>query len=227
MNVKKFKRKLKKTPGGNNFMVFLYLCMIVVSVVCLINFTDTLAKIISGVMIAAFVWMTVSGIKKSINLRKKGKTTIEFLESRNLLEAAAAEYATADKVECRCTHRNGDTVHFSSRKNALTPNFIYVMTENNVLVYDDITKAYIIEYTYRRRQGRHRYITLTNHVFTLFTNYGEAVDLMNIDQGKYSQKQTETLDKIAFILKTKRPDCVISQEVVEKRDHNGQESHYE
>jgi len=175
-----------------------------------------------AIPLAALLILVVSNSIKYISKNKStGKETIADLESRGLFSLAAKEIDGPDQITCHCLTRNGAFDKLAYRNNILTPNFIFVMTENIILTYDQIDKAYIIRYHYDDGEIHHK-----NDVFTLLTTDGREVDLMNFEGGRYPSRKIDILDQISFILTAKNPNCTVTLDVKETRLDN-KSTHYE
>jgi len=149
-------------------------------------------------------------------LKENGEKSLRFLKNKGLLDAAAAEYANNKIIECKAAHRDGRMDRFVSRRNALTPNFIFIMSENAILPYAAVTAVKMgkYQYTYGNMDNEtniHSAVTHTNDVLTIKTVDNCEYDLLNINNGMFTQKRYDAIVGAINLIKQKNPDCYVPE----------------
>ncbi|MBE6765289.1 MAG: hypothetical protein E7546_05360 [Ruminococcaceae bacterium] len=226
MTAKKLERMLKKAPGTSKFMAAFYVVFaILLLVILFVKFSSPENRVY---VIYAAALIAIPSIIVSITIicfGKKAQTngfkTIEYLDRNGLFEAAAAEYDSDQYYAFKCSTRDGGFDKFNSRTNFMTENFIFAMSSNQIVTYNDIKEIYIVRYLWSYDATPY-----VNEVFTAKTLSGEEIDLFNMflkssafAQRDRSKDETHTLNTITEIIREKNPDCIVSTEILETRSN--------
>lgn len=233
MNGRKLEKMLCERPGVGDYSKYIILGCLGIGAFMLVFFAIigilsvegliftaalTVAIIIfTYIIMAIFLSVRFSRITPAgRRLKENGQKSIRFLKAKGLLDAAAAEYAGDDKIVCKATHRDGRMNRFVSRKNALTPNFIFIMSENAILPYSAVTEVTFDKYHYTQHSGDNDLdinasVTHTNDVLTVKSVDNCEYDLLNINNGVLTQKRYETIVGIINRIKEKNPSCKVPE----------------
>jgi len=214
MTAKKLKRMLKRTPGSGILSIFLLAAMFGWSIHIMPHLFEKNEPLAHDLLlIAALVLLQLGAIyliikyaKGAIKVKKNGKKTIEYLESRGLMEAAAAEYSQPGRAALRAADRDFSMDKFLCRDNTLTENFIFALTSNQIICYQDVERAYLVTYVFTNSENSGFY---SNEVFTLLTRDGEEIDLLSY-QPDMQKPPREILDWICNVIKLRNPKCEIN-----------------
>ena len=150
---KRFRNELRHPERGKRFGRWLLMIILALITACTV-----LAAFLSGSCESAMILFILAGalpligvallIQKEIawsRLRKFGRMSCDFLESNGLLEKAALEYYHDRWVECTMRYKGSNLNFNSGRKTFLSSHFIYIMSDNIVLTYDEIAAAYMTQ----------------------------------------------------------------------------------
>lgn len=222
LDSKKLKKMLKKVPASLSFGVIALFSLIAAAIFKLLPaiislWQSTVPFIVVLVQFVILIASTVFGLcylfRNIHRFKANGRESIRRLESLGLLEAAAEEYESDQKITLSLGDFKHTGIVFSSRVNTITPNFIFDICENIIYRYEDISGISIVDHT---RHGRRR--TYKASVLTLKTLDGKAIALMSIPYGIYNQKATTAIKQIVFIMKNKNPECEIDESVPDSCD---------
>ncbi|MBE6753195.1 MAG: hypothetical protein E7559_02385 [Ruminococcaceae bacterium] len=144
-------------------------------------------------------------LSKARKVRENGEKSLRFLESNGLLEAAVAEYNHPGKTMFRAVDRDKSMDKFISRHNTLTENFIFALSSNQIIGYQDAVRTYIVRYNDSE--------TLSTEVFTVLTKDGEEIDLLSYTYSLLVKPPHELIDWICSVIKAKNPNCEVSSAV--------------
>lgn len=212
MTAKKLKRMLKRTPANGVVMILLLIaamCLLVYMMLHAFEQNEPLPVLltilaVSIIMQFLIVRWIIKIIAGAIKVRKNGKKTIEYLESRGLMESAVAEYNKPDRAAFRAINRDFSMDRFTGRSNTLTENFIFALCSNQIICYEDICKVCLVSYVFAHA-GTH-----SNVVLTLLTNDDEEIDLLSFRNGALYNKHEEVRKWICDVIKLRNPKCEIN-----------------
>jgi len=154
------------------------------------------------VMIHAFIRIASGAIR----VRKKGKKTIEYLESNGLMEAAVEEYNHPNKVVFHMADRDHSFDNFAYRDNTLTEHFIFALSSNRIIRYQDVDRTCLVLYQFANVES------YSNEVFTLRTHEGEEIDLLSYQRRGVTKGKPprELIDWMCAVIKSRNPKCEVS-----------------
>lgn len=149
---------------------------------------------------------TLKAVEQS---KKNGAESLNRLKSRNLLEQAAEEYNGADALRFRPESSGFSPEKFTLHQNILTPNFIFIMTDNAVFEYGDIRSVGF----YRRNAAKLFPIGFAEEsitTLTLITTTGERFDFYTC-RGALADTPAEDIicGQIVGIIEQLNPECEI------------------
>ena len=145
--------------------------------------------------------------------RKNGAESTKMLEFDGLLEQADAEYNSADSLKFRPSSGGISPQSFIQRQNAMTPSFVFIMSENTVLRYSDIKSL-----SFYRRSSNERLkaagLDDSCTVLVLTTLSNCSYDFY-ICKGALAESPTEDIicRQIINITEQLTPDCEIDLSV--------------
>ncbi len=148
---------------------------------------------------------------------KKGRQTIEALRAQGLLEQAAQEYLSSDRIafsDWRVDFRSLLTPNIA--RNILTPNFIFIISDNSVIAYDDVVALRYMRDHYLDPSdlGPEGYRRATNSVFFLYVKDGRTAEFMTFPTRRRPKKKLQVLRQTIWLLGQKSPEARISPLVV-------------
>ncbi len=168
------------------------------------------APFIYGVCLLTKVFTGTGSAKE---LRANGRMSCEFLERNGLLQAAAEEFYGKDRYVCKLGRKGWRLHRYSHRKNVLTPNFIFIMSDNIVLTYEEVKKARFLR-TQMKQKGKDFYAD----TFSLQMADGTEIALFSsligslFSSGKREMiRRQGIVTEIANRIHAKNPDCEISR----------------
>ncbi|MBE6753197.1 MAG: hypothetical protein E7559_02395 [Ruminococcaceae bacterium] len=209
------KRMLKKTPASGTLFIIYFIIAAIAEPIGLIflpdweNATQTdwifhIATFASLFFVT--VYTIIRLIRKAHKVRKNGEKTLRYLESNGLLEAAVAEYNHPGKAVFHANDRDRSFDKFAFRDNTLTENFIFALSSNQIIRYQDVEEACLVYY--RLATGSY-----DNVVFTIFTKDGDEVDLFSSQYRLMAEPLYDLIEWICSVIKSKNPDCEVSDDI--------------
>lgn len=217
----KLRKMFTKSSGSTKWMVGFFVVIAILIPYFLISLMlegPIGAKELGIAALAVFLEVVivvscVKMIKRSIQRKEIGKNTINSLIKRDLMANVVAEYNGSHLVDCKATNRTDEADKFSSRKNCLTENFVYAMSDCVIVPYSDIAKLYTVVYTYTTRS---KYVRMhhTNRVLTAMTNEGLEFDILSAQDMFYNDKARGNIELIKSIIKEKNPSCEIIEDEI-------------
>jgi len=211
MTPRKLKRMLKRVPALLVIELLVFAAMLIMSFGAIsMSRSEGMVAVALGVFVQLLiVYVMVKLCVRAHRLKKNGKKTIRYLEENGLLEAAAAEYSHPGKTTFRVATRDYAPDKFPYRDNTLTENFIFALSSNRIIRYQDVYSTYLILYMVSDEYA--------NEVFVLRTHEGEEVDLLSYQIRNSVTPPKQLIEWICAIIKAKNPQCNVSKEVVSAR----------
>lgn len=123
------------------------------------------------------------------------KTNRKMFKDSDVLKNAVDEYNSPEAIK----------VGNKRKPNALTQSYVFVLSEQMVLRYDEIAKAHIIQHSKLIRGGRTAKLT---DKFTLITKDECQSDLFKVTD-------METVEKVVKHIMERNPECKASCEIEE------------
>jgi len=212
MTVNKLKKMLKKTPPLSVFMIICLTAMAVGEFFAILRIAkeNNLVSLVLLAILQCFtLYVAFRIIKGAIKVKKNGKKTLAYLKSNGLMEAAVAEYNHPGKALFHVADRDHAFDKFARRDNTLTENFIFALSSNQIIRYQDLYSAYLVCYMFSD-EGSY-----SNEVFTLLTKEGEEIDLLSYQCRSSVTPPREIIEWICSVIKSKNPDCKVSSASME------------
>ena len=214
MTARKLKRMLRRTPWLWKLPAVMLIALLAATPLILMG---SRAMVIPALFIGVLLIFILAVLSRKIaSVRQRGRKTIEYLVSNELIEDAAREYSLEDNPKFRLTHRDSSLDKFVLRKNMLSPSFIFAMCDNAILRYSDVAKAVVIRYKFETGNADFS-VDHVNDVLTLVTHDGDEIDLYAMSAAKKNPRKLAELREIARIIKEKNDSCFVCTEVFEIR----------
>lgn len=170
---------------------------------------------VSIVLAVIFLFRAIFGIVSRKELRSNGIMTYEYLEKKGMLEAAAEEYFGRDRFVCRLKRKGWRPHRYAHRVNVLTPNFIFIMSDNIVLTYDEVKKARFLRIDMRSGFSINFAYADT---FALQMADGTEIALFSSllshyasDNNKEMIRRQGIVNEVSERIRAKNPECEISR----------------
>ncbi len=213
---------LRKTPGAPRFIIVLIMLITAFWGYRLVRMYSNAD--VSGFweqiffslpLFALFSVIIVKMLRMIINVRNKGRRSLEYLEKYDLLEMAADEYFGIDKTECRITHTAGESDKFGTRNNALTQNFIFAMSDNIIVPYRDLKSAGIVRCAYNsNKHDLRRGFSFKQDIIFAETLDGRRIDIHAVEHKNYTEKQKQIVEKIFSRIERANPECKVDRTII-------------
>ena len=135
---------------------------------------------VSTLIAALIVFFTVMSVRRMIRLgtlKKQGRMSWQYLVDNHLEQQAAEEFFGDKRVECTLLHKGQGLNAFHYRKNIVTPNFSFIMSDGVVLHHSEVASTYRQRISRLDSKGR----TATSRVetFVLCMEDETAIPLMS------------------------------------------------
>lgn len=145
--------------------------------------------------------------------KKNGIESAARLERRGLLDQADTEYNSTDVFRFRQSEGGLSPENFVMRHNALTPSFVFIMSENAVFSYDEI-KA--VAFYRRGKANRTKFAGLDEDCTVLeLTSVNNVGFNLYACKGAFASSPTDDIicRQIIDIIEQLAPDCKIDLSV--------------